>query len=171
MSDTDDPPPDLADPPTDPDDNEFWSSYWDGVEDYTPGDVWELGGGFSGDRNEDQVRRIVDAAVREALLEYVKKGSLSIDYRKGGSPTITFSTDLIETSSATDYTVTYQDDLGDLLLQARSEWEDYDDHPMAQLLDALLKTYNEWRINRTLTDPRSAIPEPSLLLDRDGADD
>jgi hypothetical protein len=60
------------------DDNKFWSSYWDGDEDYTPGDIWELGGEFSGDRNEDEIREIVDAAVREAVLEYVKKGCLSI---------------------------------------------------------------------------------------------
>jgi len=146
------------------DDNKFWSSYWDDVEDYSPGDVWELGGEFSGDRNEDEIRRIVDAAVREAMLEYVKKGSLRIDYRKGGSPIVNFGTDELM-----DTCVTCEVDLADLLLQALSEWEDQSDHPMAKLLDALLKTYDEWRINRTLTDPKSAIPEPSLLDNRDGA--
>jgi hypothetical protein len=153
--------------PIDCDDpNKFWSSYWDGDEEYVPGDFWELGGEFSGDRNEGEIRRIVDAAVREALLEYVKKGAVQITYRKGGSPIVIFTSD--DDREGVSRAV----DLGDLLLQARSEWDgEHDDlHPMAQLLDALLKTYNEWRINRTLTDPGSAIPEPSLLDDRDGAD-
>jgi hypothetical protein len=122
-------------------------------------EVWEVGG-----EHPDEIAKLVDDNVREALVEYISTGRIHIDYRLGGAPTVQFCAEDSDFEVIASFTV----DLGDLLLTLFNEWNERDhlDHPMNRLATVLLATYKQWREDRVATDQECSIPEPSDL-DRD----
>ena len=132
-------------------------------------ELWDLGGKFPTARQRAEIerdpggfiRRIVNTAVREAVIEYISAGRVGIDYRLGGSPVVQF-----RPADPLDVTTGCQTDLGDLLLrELAEEWRDQKGHPIHDLLSALLETYEQWRAKRVASDPNCDIPEPSILTD------
>lgn len=127
--------------------------------------VWELSDDFPDAEQaaqiehdaKDFIRQLVNRQVAAAVIDYVKEGNITIDYRKGGSPIVSFhAADPLDS-------VSHQIDLGDLLLQELEEWKDQQGHPMRDLVWMLFKTYEEWRAKRVASDPDCDIPEPSIV--------
>jgi hypothetical protein len=132
------------------------------IERYEP-EFWDIGE----EQHADATRKLVDQEVGEALADYIRNnGRFSIDYRMGGSPTVSFyvATDDFEPIPG----ASFQRDLGDLLL---SEIKTTDTpHEMVDLLQALFQVYERWRADRLESDPNCNIPTPAVDEDDDPLD-
>lgn len=113
-----------------------------------------------GEEYDDATRKLVDAEVSAALAEYIQNGGFVIDYRLGGSPTISFCvlTDNFDVVPGAEFTR----DIGDILLE---QWESLDggSDVMNDLFAALFEVYERWRVERTASDPKCSIPAPELV--------
>lgn len=122
---------------------------------------WEIG-----DDTIDTIRKFIDEQVRNALIEYFERsGTLSLDYRNGGTPTITFSICTDNNVDGVEDIARYRRDLADVLLEEMQESEEVGPEEMHDLFKALFETYEHWRKNRIATDPRCNIPAPALVED------
>jgi len=108
----------------------------------------------------DELRKFVDEQVGNALTEYVEDGIISLNYRGGGSPTVSFLT----WGDAADVKwPSISRDLGDLLLQQIEDTADVGPAALHDLYKALFETYERWRQNRIATNPNCNIPVPQLV--------
>lgn len=127
-------------------------------ERYVP-KYWDVG-----EEHSDDVRILVDNEVREALIEYFRTARLTLDYRMGGAPTISFAA---ETSDFDPIEGTkIERDLGDVIFAELQDFKECGPHVMAELFTDLLDVYECWRAKRMANDPDCNIPVPTLIDDK-----